>query len=76
MRSTAAVFCGISGSNNAKRRVFENYEDYIWLLQSMNCNHYDSLIPITKGDYVIITRSLCRRGVQRETPKNTVIVDL
>ena len=55
-------------ANNAKRRVLENYEDYIWLLQSINCNHYDSLIPITKGDYVV--KSMRRSGEQRELPKN------
>ena len=53
-------------ANNAKRRVFKNYEDYIWLLQSPG--HYDSLIPINKGDYVV--KSMRRSGEQRELPKN------
>ena len=53
-------------ANNAKRRVFKNYEDYIWLLQSRG--HYDSLIPINKGDYVV--NSMRRSGEQRELPKN------
>ena len=53
-------------ANNAKRRVFKNYEDYIWLLQSPS--HYNSLIPINKGDYVV--KSMRRSGEQRELPKN------
>jgi len=34
----------------------------------MKRNHYDSLIPINEGDYVI--NSMRRSGEQREPPKN------
>eukprot|EP00943_MAST-04B_sp_MAST-4B-sp1_P002419 g2419.t1 len=47
--------------NKVKETVIANYEDCIWLLQSMGRGHYDTLEPIEKGNYVIHTSKLSER---------------
>ena len=50
--------------NKVKETVIANYKDCIWLLQNMGRNHYDTLEPIEKGNYVIRTSKLSKKRKQ------------